>query len=104
MVGRVTSVAYTCSVTVARHSAKNQSLWYECCLRVCALVSAEDTSRPLKPKLYRGIHNPSPGTLDFEAWRDWQPFLDMAKAVGLWVVFRPGIAFYFTTLLALITL
>ncbi|KAG9054012.1 hypothetical protein FS842_006438 [Serendipita sp. 407] len=37
-----------------------------------------------------GLHNPSRGTLDFDGWKDWQPFLDMAKAVGLWVVFRPG--------------
>jgi hypothetical protein len=96
-------MAYTYSVTVARHSAKNQSHWYECHLCIRALVSAEDTSGPLKLKFHRGVHNPSPGTLDFEAWRDWQPFLDMAKAVGLWVVFRPGILLCFIALLVSIT-
>ncbi|CAG7854539.1 Probable beta-galactosidase A; AltName: Full=Lactase A; Flags: Precursor [Serendipita indica DSM 11827] len=37
-----------------------------------------------------GLHNPSPGVFDFTGWQDWQVFLDIAKQVGLWVVFRPG--------------
>ncbi|KAK6908699.1 hypothetical protein I203_102702 [Kwoniella mangroviensis CBS 8507] len=36
------------------------------------------------------LNNPSQGVLDFEGWKGFEPFLMMAREVGLWVVARPG--------------
>jgi len=37
-----------------------------------------------------GLHNPSEGVLDFDGWKDLQPFIDAAKESGLWMIARPG--------------
>lgn len=37
-----------------------------------------------------GLHNPSPGVLDFSGWKDLQPFIDAAQDSGLWLIARPG--------------
>lgn len=37
-----------------------------------------------------GLHNPSPGVLDFEGWKHLGPFFEAANQAGLWVVARPG--------------
>lgn len=37
-----------------------------------------------------GLHNPSEGVLDFDAWKNLQPFIDAAKECGLWMIARPG--------------
>jgi len=36
------------------------------------------------------IHNPSPGVLDFEGWKDLEPFIQAAADAGIFVVARPG--------------
>jgi beta-galactosidase GanA len=37
-----------------------------------------------------GLLNPSKGVVDFDEWRALQPFYEMARKAGLWVVLRPG--------------
>jgi beta-galactosidase GanA len=37
-----------------------------------------------------GLHNPSEGDLDFDGWKNLQPFIDAAKESGLWMIARPG--------------
>lgn len=34
--------------------------------------------------------NPSEGVLDMTGYRDLQPFFDMCKRAGVWVIARPG--------------
>ena len=37
-----------------------------------------------------GVTNPSPGVLDFNDWRAFQPIFDAAKLAGIFVVLRAG--------------
>lgn len=37
-----------------------------------------------------GLHNPSPGVLDFDGWKDLQHFINAANDAGLWLIARPG--------------
>jgi hypothetical protein len=37
-----------------------------------------------------GLHNPAEGSLDFNGWKNLQPFIDAAKESGLWMIARPG--------------
>jgi beta-galactosidase GanA len=37
-----------------------------------------------------GLHNPAPGVLDFDDWKNLDPFFEAANEAGLWVVARPG--------------
>ena len=39
---------------------------------------------------HMGLLNPSKGVVDFDGWRALQPFYEMARKAGLWVVLRPG--------------
>ena len=53
----------------------------------CVISTPKDVSNYF---LFRGLHNPAPDSFEFKGFLDWQPFLDICKDVGLWVVFRPG--------------
>ena len=83
-------MAYSRSVAVARCCAEDQGERDERHLCILTLVRAYIYSPGSPAHEYRGLHNPSPGVFDFTGWQDWQLFLDIAKQVGLWVVFRPG--------------
>ncbi|CAK5262479.1 unnamed protein product [Mycena citricolor] len=37
-----------------------------------------------------GMYEPKRGQLEFDGFRDLQPFFDAAKAAGLWIIARPG--------------
>lgn len=39
---------------------------------------------------HMGLTNPAPGVVDFGGFRALQPLFDAAKAIGIWVVLRPG--------------
>ncbi|KAL1748893.1 glycoside hydrolase family 35 protein [Schizophyllum fasciatum] len=39
---------------------------------------------------HMGLQNPAPGVVDFDGYRALKPFFEACKAVGLWVVIRPG--------------
>ncbi|KAM5541244.1 hypothetical protein V8D89_005173 [Ganoderma adspersum] len=40
--------------------------------------------------IHMGVTNPSPGVLDFNDWRAFQPIFDAAKLAGIFVVLRAG--------------
>ncbi|KAG6899745.1 hypothetical protein C0993_007232 [Termitomyces sp. T159_Od127] len=47
-----------------------------------------------------GLINPAPGVVDFNNFRALQPLYDAAKAAGIWIVLRPGIAHWATSQVA----
>ncbi|KAH8830554.1 glycoside hydrolase family 35 protein [Flagelloscypha sp. PMI_526] len=40
--------------------------------------------------VFWGLHEPKAGDISFEGFRDLQPFIDAAKAAGLYLIARPG--------------
>lgn len=39
---------------------------------------------------HMGLINPSRGVIDLDGFRALEPFFDMCRDLGIWVVLRPG--------------